>query len=195
MSTSVLLGSLLDDLQSKEEARQQLARENILAVSQQRLLRLARRMLSGERRSYLHGTEDLQQSANLRLMRRLRNHIPEDARDFFRMAAREMRLELIDLARRTRTERALVCQATSNDPGLGVPETTQGQAEHLERWTEFHQAVSCLPEGPREVFELTYYGELSQRDVARVTQRSVWKIRRELSEAKRSLASSMSDWN
>src|SRR5919201_1947156 len=76
------------------------AREELLAATCERLRRLTRKMLRdypGVRR--WEETGDVLQNALLRLCRALRDVTPPTARDYFRLAALQIRRELLDLAR------------------------------------------------------------------------------------------------
>src|ERR1700722_1336874 len=84
------------------------AREELLRSLCARLERLARKMLS-HFPSVRHWAEtcDVQQNAVLRLLRALEQVRPESVRDFFGLAAEQMRRELLDLARQaSRARRA-----------------------------------------------------------------------------------------
>ena len=39
-------------------------------------------------------------------------------------------------------------------------------ADDLDRWCAFHEAVTKLPDDEREIFEPIFYHDLSQRDLA-----------------------------
>ena len=54
------------------------------------------------------------------------------------------------------------------------PKRTKDEADdsenpcNLAEWTEFHQQVDALPEDEREVFNLLWYGELTQAEAAEI---------------------------
>lgn len=119
-------------------------------------------------------TEDVFQNASIRLYGALADVEIQDARHFFRLAALQIRRELLDAARRY------------NGPlGLNRNQQTQGQdradesgyapVEAIEtthdpqavvQWAEFHEAIDKLPEREREVTELIWYHGMSQQDAA-----------------------------
>jgi RNA polymerase sigma-70 factor (ECF subfamily) len=77
------------------------ARSTLLECARDRLARIARKMLKdfpGVGR--WEQTDDVLQNALIRLDRALKMVVPPTARDFFRLAAAQIRRELIDLARR-----------------------------------------------------------------------------------------------
>ena len=94
LSTEIQLR--LDRLRSGDES----ARDELLDITRVRLGRLARKMLQqypGVRR--WEQTDDILQNAALRLCRALKKIRPESVHGFVRLAALQIRRELIDLAR------------------------------------------------------------------------------------------------
>ena len=86
----------LDRLREGDEA----ARESLLEFSCERLMRLTRKMLRRfERVRRWEQTDDVLQSAMLRLHRTLAEVRPESPADFYRLAALNIRRELLDLAK------------------------------------------------------------------------------------------------
>ncbi len=76
------------------------ARESLLEFSCERLRRLTRKMLRRfERVHRWEQTDDVLQSAMVRLHRTLAEVRPESAADFYRLAALNIRRELLDLAK------------------------------------------------------------------------------------------------
>src|ERR1700752_2967339 len=77
------------------------AREELIGRACERLRRLTAKILQDYRRlRRFEDEDDVLQNVVLRLMRRLRAVSVTSVADFFYLAAREIRLELIDLARR-----------------------------------------------------------------------------------------------
>src|SRR5262249_18562388 len=116
-------------------------------------------------------TDDVLQNALLRLLRALRDTPPESVPQFFRLAALQIRRELLDLARRYRSR---------NSPPVGEeePATTTLEPDHLARWTEFHEGAGRLPEEERAVFDLLWYQELPQAEAAALLEISVPTLKR-----------------
>src|SRR5262245_55088375 len=76
------------------------ARDELINLACKRLVRLTRKMLKGySRLKQFEETDDVLQSALLRLFRALEATRPRTVRDFFGLAALNIRRELIDLAR------------------------------------------------------------------------------------------------
>src|SRR5437879_10261545 len=90
------LQHILERLQAGDEA----ARKELLAGAGERLHRLAHTMLRDyQRLKRWEQTDDVLQSALLRLYRALESVTPATLREFYRLAALQVRRELIDLAR------------------------------------------------------------------------------------------------
>ncbi len=93
--TAVIQGCL-DRLRAGDDS----AHNALLASTRDRLARLARHMLRGfSGVSRWEQSDDVLQNALVRLDRSLRSVSPPTAQDFFRLAAAQIRRELIDLAR------------------------------------------------------------------------------------------------
>src|SRR5262245_52347674 len=97
MSDSITpVQSQIDRLRAGDDS----AREELLASTCDRLRRLTRKMLKGYPGVHRwEETDDVLQNAMLRLCRALRDVTPPTAHDYFRLAAVQVRRELIDLAR------------------------------------------------------------------------------------------------
>jgi RNA polymerase sigma-70 factor (ECF subfamily) len=149
------------------------AREEMLRAVHARLERLARKMLHRfPDVARWEETGDLLHNAVLRLLRALESVEPASERDFFGLAAEQMRRELLDLARRYRTRRvqgpSCVRDPQGSDSGRSAPEPAAGgdDADELERWCAFHEAVARLPAEQREVVGLVYYHGWTQAEAA-----------------------------
>ena len=157
------------------------ARDELLAHASARLTRLTRKMLRdfpGVHR--WEETDDVLQNAVMRLCRALREVQPPTVADFFRLAAAQVRRELIDLARRyAGADRAMKAPAGRPDP----PDTTR-DPDRLAAWTDFHCEVGALPAEEREVFDLLFYQGLAQAEaaavigVAEITIKRRWRAAR-----------------
>jgi RNA polymerase sigma-70 factor (ECF subfamily) len=161
------------------------AREELLRRVHQRLHQMASRMLRrfpGVRR--WEETDDVLQSALVRLTRALEAVGPASTRDFFGLSAEQIRRELLDLARRYgRHPRGTPGNpdriAAPDDSGPrpnGEPVAAPADDPDLERWSAFHEAVARLPDTLREVVGLIFYHGWTQAQVAEwfaVSERTV----------------------
>ncbi|HJZ60435.1 MAG TPA: sigma-70 family RNA polymerase sigma factor [Gemmataceae bacterium] len=128
-------------------------------------------------------TGDVLQNALVRLVRALREVSPAATREFFGLAAEQLRRVLLDLARHYRGAHGLDRNHASGFHAPGGPvaaDPAPGLAD-LDWWAAFHEAVEHLPAEDREVFMLTFYHGWEQKPIAElfgVDERSVrrrWK--------------------
>jgi RNA polymerase sigma-70 factor (ECF subfamily) len=151
------------------------ARDELLKHSCERLRRLARRMLQDFTRvKRWEDTDDVLQNALLRLVRALQAVPPASVQEFFRLAATQIRRELLDLARRYYGPEGLGRKHES-DAGGGVaaalpyePANTTFDPSRLAAWSEFHQRIEALPSEERVVFDLLWYQGLTRAEAAAV---------------------------
>jgi RNA polymerase sigma factor (sigma-70 family) len=149
-----------------------------------RLRRLTRKMLQGyDRLRRWEETDDVLQQAMIRLHRSLSEVKPASPRQFYGLAAVQIRRTLLDLVRhyfgpegsaanhhtddvKVRDQGGTV--AKQNDP-LSEPNSIAG-------WCDFHEAIEKLPDEEREVLHLLFYDGLTQLEAAEilgVTERTV----------------------
>jgi RNA polymerase sigma-70 factor (ECF subfamily) len=133
-------------------------------------------------------TDDVLQNAVVRLCRALGDVRPPTAADFFRLAAMQIRRELLDLARRYSGGRGLAAHRAAVN-GAGETSTaepavvaelvdTTNDPDRLAAWTDFHREVEALPPEEREAFDLLFYQALSQAEAASVLDVSERTIKR-----------------
>ncbi len=174
----------IDRLRAGDES----ARAALIECACERLRRLTRKMLRGfPGVKRWEQTDDVLQNGAVRLYRSLADVRPETPADFFRLAALNIRRELLDLARHyygpqgagahhatwdrkpgesNEAQPAEVRPDTTNDPG------------RLALWTEFHEQIEARPEEERQLFDLLWYQELSQAEAAEILQTSERTIKR-----------------
>jgi len=148
----------------------------------QRLQRLAGKMLRGfPGVSAREQTDDVLQNALLRVSRSLHEVRPASTADFFRLAAEQIRRELLDLARFHRRRSSI------NHPldgrKLDVPDHNAPDERDLDRWQALHERAEQLPVDLREVFALTFYHGRTQAEIAEVLGTSDRQVRRLWREA------------
>src|SRR5689334_21022545 len=168
VNQTVQIQGWLDRLQAGDES----ARKELLNCACERLTRLTRKMLkSYPRLKRWEQTDDVMQNAVMRLYRALGDVRPASAADFFRLAAVNVRRELLDLAKHyygpqgRGTKHASVDQrppAEGDAPAAYEPAEVSGGPDRLAAWTEFHRQVERLPDEERETFDLLWYHGLSQ---------------------------------
>ena len=167
--SSVELQGLLDRLRKGDRE----ARRLLLERACERLRRLAGRMLHGSfpdvaRR---HELDSVVHETWVRLLQALDQTEPLTVADFFRLAAHKFRQVLLDMAqserRRAQREVLGLSGADSEGPAPSAASTSYDPAR-LALWTEFHEKVATLSEQERAVFEMHYYLELPQTEIAQV---------------------------
>lgn len=186
--------SLLDRFRGGDDS----AVEEILVRSQNRLQRMAQRMLAAK--PHVHRwfeTDDVLQNALVRLYRSLAAVKPESVRAYIGLAATQIRRELTDMARSLYGPEGPARHHNSDpgegDPGGNAPPRHEeavdpatdvvGQLEMV----EFHESVNLLGPEHREVFELIFYKGLTQVEVASLLEVSERTIKRRWREARLAL--------
>jgi RNA polymerase sigma factor (sigma-70 family) len=160
------------------------AYDDLLRSTSGRLERLARKMLRrfpGVRR--WTETGDVLQNATLRLLRALDHVRPADTREFFSLAAEQMRRELLDLTRHFYGPEGTGANHASPGPENdfrtpGRDAAAPADDEELERWCAFHEAVAQLPAEEREVVGLVFYHGWTQAQIAKLFQVNERTVRR-----------------
>jgi RNA polymerase sigma-70 factor (ECF subfamily) len=181
---STFLRDVVERFQRGDEA----ASEELLARIGTRLEMLAGRMLRRfPQVRRFEQTGDVVQGATLRLLRALREVRPATCREFFALAAEQVRRELIDLSRHYSGPHGW---GTHHDSNVDLVESSGRQAlalepaaphetpEDLERWTAFHEAVASLPAEEREVFGLTFYHGWEQKEIGELLAMDERTVRR-----------------
>jgi RNA polymerase sigma factor (sigma-70 family) len=169
--SSVELQGLLDRLRRGDRE----ARRRLLERACERLRRLAGRMLHGSfpELARRHEVDSVVHETWVRLLQALDKTEPPTVADFFRLAAHKFRQVLLDMAqnerRRGQREALGLSGPDSAGPAPSAAGTTYDPAR-LALWTEFHEKVATLSEQERAVFEMHYYLELPQAEIARVLE-------------------------
>lgn len=187
------LQSLLDRWSAGDES----AMGELIVHSQDRLRRMASRMLAAKPHvGRWNQTDDVLQNALIRLHRSLKDVKPDSKRAFNGLAATQIRRELIDMARslygpkgQGRHYKSDPGEADSdgNAPPLhekADPATDVGGQLEM---AEFHESVGSLTDEEREVFELIFYQGMTQVEVAHLLDASERTIKRRWREARLSL--------
>jgi RNA polymerase sigma-70 factor (ECF subfamily) len=193
LSQTVQIQGYLDRLRGGDEA----ARGELLNLACERLRRLTQQMIKGYPNVHRwEQTDDVLQNALLRLQRTLRQVPIETPRDFFRLAALELRRELLDLARHYYGPQGAGAHhhSQSNSPAESGPAATPADpadATHepvrLASWSAFHEQIAALPDNEREVFELVWYQGLTQVEAAQLLHVDVRTIKRRWLSARMTL--------
>jgi RNA polymerase sigma factor (sigma-70 family) len=167
----------LHELISRIQDGDGLARDELIRAMLRRMEALAQRMLRGfpgVRR--WEDTQDVLQTALMRLMQSLERVRPESTCHFFNLAALHVRRALLDLARHYRnTPFDSLPRSGDSTPGPAAPVE---EDDRLDSWTAFHEAVDTLPAVEREVFSLAFYHGWPQGQIAELLNVDVRTVRR-----------------
>jgi RNA polymerase sigma-70 factor (ECF subfamily) len=168
------------------------ARAALLEHTLERLRVLAARMFH----QYAHlrsmnDTDEVMQQALVRLHRALATVRLTTARDYFGLAARQIRWVLQDLARK-----AAACAVTCTNQHEDLERLdTAGEPSTLAEWTEFHERISALPDDDRELFDLLLYQGVMQAEAAEILNLPLRTLKRRWQQAKIRLHDALrGDW-
>lgn len=177
--------SKLEELLEQLRKGDSFARNELLEATGRRLLVMTKRMkASYPNVGRWEQTEDVYQNALLRLHRALGDVQPADARHFYRLAALQIRRELLDLARhyagmgqRHQTQSPSAFDDDRPNPNF-EPLETSVTPESMMEWVDFHKTIEGLSEQEREVVELLWYHGLNQQEVADILKVDVRTVKR-----------------
>lgn len=189
-SQTVMVQACLDRLRAGDLS----ARDELLNGACDRLRNLARKMLRGYPKVHRwEQTDDVLQNAALRLHRTLQQMDVPTAQDFFRLAALNIRRELLDLAKHYYgphghgAKHATNPDDSDSDGAKVEPADRTDDSEQLTAWTEFHEQINQLPDDERAVFDLLWYQGLSQSEAAELLHVSERTVKRRWQSARLAL--------
>jgi RNA polymerase sigma factor (sigma-70 family) len=161
------------------------AYDSLLRAAQQRLEHMAQAMMSRYPRvRECVEMDDVLQNAVLRLLRALEVCSLSSTREFYNLAAEQIRRELLDLTRYFRSRpcvyrNELTDSSIDRHASVTFSDATLGSdRDEIERWQALHEAVELLPALEREVFGLVFYHGWTQRQIAELLQVSERQVRR-----------------
>jgi RNA polymerase sigma factor (sigma-70 family) len=163
------LRGLIDRLGHGNDA----ARAELLERAYHRLRRIASAMFHRDFPGLRdrHDVESVVDESWARLMRALETVRPPTVEDFLRLVAHKVRQVLLDMAgREKRRDDRLRGHAGEDREPTARPEPADESLEpaRLALLTEFHRQVENLPGDQRRVFDLHYYTDLPQAEIARL---------------------------
>ncbi len=180
-NTSGDLQDLIDRLRDGDV----LARRELVQRAYPRVLRIAASLFH-EDFAALRGRHDLESVVNevwLRLVGALDATQPQTVEGFFGLVFHKVRQVLLDMAGRQRRDDQRRCAAPldANDSAalvfFDLADTTYDPAR-LTALTELHDEIEKLPADERMVFDLHYYGDFSQVEIARMLELSPKQVSR-----------------
>jgi RNA polymerase sigma-70 factor (ECF subfamily) len=133
-------------------------------------------------------TDDILQNSMMRLWSALEELTPRSPREYFGLAALQIRRELLDLVRHYYGPQGPAVgqgpappaadSADSTPQPAGDRGDTTYEPSRLAVWTEFHAWVAGLPADERELFDLLVYQDLPQAVVGEMLGLSERTLRR-----------------
>jgi RNA polymerase sigma-70 factor (ECF subfamily) len=177
--TTMLVQRWLDVLPQADTRRGQEARQELIEHARRRMEALCRKMFFQSLAGSPVDWEDVYQESALRLWKSLEDVRPGTVKEFFGLAATQIRRVLVDLCRKYKR------QPPEVDASL---RESSFSPEALTRWTEFHEKVETLPEALREVVDLLWYQDLSQVEAAEVLGVDQSTVKRRWRKAREQLA-------
>lgn len=166
------------------------ARNELLGHTADRLLAITRKVKRDfPQLQRWEQTDDVFQNASIRLCRALKSVSVNDARHYYRLAATQIRRELVDLVRHWQGPQG-PGQHHHTQGGRAGPDGDTATPLHLDQsddthdprriaqWCEFHEQVERLADPEREVFDLLFYHNLSQEEAAEILGIDVRTIKR-----------------
>ena len=162
---SIVLQALIDRIKQGDHA----ARRELLDRACDRLRRLVARMFAGSfaNLQQRHELDSVVHETWLRLAQALDKVEPPTVADFFRLAAHKIRQVLLDMADRERRKLSREGLGIGGDSTAEPGQQTLDPAR-LAQWTEFHRQVADLNDEERAVFEMHYYLDVPQAEIARL---------------------------
>ncbi|MCC9609054.1 sigma-70 family RNA polymerase sigma factor [Blastopirellula sp. JC732] len=150
----------------------------LIGQASTRLLHLTRKMLRGfPQLQRWEGTDDVFQTAAMRLYRSLSDVQPASVREFLGLATLQIRRTLIDLARHHCGPGRHGDKHHSDGDG-GALQQAASSPDSLDDWLRLHQAVEQLPADEREAFQLVWYAGMPQQEIAQLLDISVSTVQR-----------------
>ena len=124
-------------------------------------------------------TDDVLQNAMIRLHRSLVDVKPESPAQFYGLAGKQIRRELIDLARKFSGKMG-VGRNHESDVKENIPrhQSQDLKPENLEAWTRFHETIEGLSDEQKQVVELLWYEGMSQPQAAKIVGVSLATVKR-----------------
>jgi RNA polymerase sigma factor (sigma-70 family) len=168
--------------------------DDLVVAATERLRRLSHAMLSHYPQvKRWEDTEDVLQLVLWRLHRSLTEVRPTTSREFFGLAATQIRRSMIDLLRHHHGPLGNGAHHLSRGGGQAADDSGGLLAEaiddsshpaSLQDWSAFHEAVDRLPDEEREVFALTWYQGLTRVDIAMLLNISEKTVIRRINRAR-----------
>ena len=190
--------ALIDRLMKGDES----ARVELVQCTWERLLKMTRQIS----RDYppvrrWEQTDDIFQNASIRIWKALEKVPLKDARHFLRLAAEKIRFELIDLARHYQGPlgqgRNHQTQLAPRESQTSIAPEENGwvteDPSKAAQWGDIHAQIEKLPDELKEVFDLIWYHDLLQSEVADILKIDIRTVKRRWRKARLELQNLLQD--
>ena len=169
----------IGQLASDDAAVRHDAKTQLISLTRSRLEAICRRMFFSSLRSApAVDWEDAFQEAVMKLLNALDVVQPQNPREYFGLASKKIRETLLDM-----------CRKWVRDPvPFAVGSETSMSPVTAAKWEEFHRQVQLLKPKLCETFELLWYHELPQAEVAELLGVDVRTVKRYWQEARLAMA-------
>jgi RNA polymerase sigma factor (sigma-70 family) len=157
------------------------ALDELLGHCRERLRGLVHQRLAGfpdVRADPINDTSDVLNEGLMRIDRAVTQLRPATALDLFRLAARNIRWVLLDLAKKVPPGRRVDAELLAEHPDRPT------RPESALVWDEFHKYLEELPGERKELFDLLYYDGLTITQAAEVLNRPRTTVSRQWMEAR-----------
>jgi RNA polymerase sigma factor (sigma-70 family) len=167
------------------------AADELLVLANEAVERIAKRFLSAfPTVAAWYETGDVRQLTLLRLNRTFDVVEIRNPAHFHRLIAQKVRQTLLDLKRQLHGREGFAANQLRFADAAGSaqrdldPVDDTHDPRRLGEWLEIHSAIDALPDSHRQMFDMLWYGELTQEEVARMLGISVRHVRRRWREAR-----------
>jgi len=177
-NTTILVQGWLDVLKNADTVASQRARSELIEHTQRRMEALCRKMFFQS----LKGAPPIDweggyQEAALKLWKALDDVKPANIREFFGLPTKKIREVSLDL-----------CRKYVREPPPPAESGASFSPETAAKWAEFHDQVKKLEQPLRETFELLWYHDLTQKEVAAMHDVDESTVKRRFRKAREKLA-------
>jgi RNA polymerase sigma-70 factor (ECF subfamily) len=177
--TTILVQRWLNELPNPDTQAGRQARAELIDQSRRRMEAICRKMFFKSLGGSPVDWEDVYQEAAIRLWKSLDAVRPSTVPEFFGLASTQIRRVLVDLCRK---------YAKAPPDVDALLKESSFSAVTLAKWTEFHEYVETLPDPLRQVVDLVWYQELTQKEAADVLQIDESTVKRRWRKARELLA-------
>jgi RNA polymerase sigma factor (sigma-70 family) len=192
--------TVLEECFARWRAGDPAARGELIAHSCERLRRLTRSIVDRDYRRLraVEQTDDVLNTALVRLMRALETAPPATLAEYFQLAGRQVRWVLGDLIRHHFGPHGDAARQQSLPPAAGSKPGWQIAApaaapDRAAMWQDFFDRIEALPAGERTVVDLLWFEKVTQKEAAELLGIPLITVRRRWATARLTLRKAFGD--